>query len=139
MAAWVAIRAELAWPPVVLGAAVLLWVAGFDIIYACQDVEFDREMRLHSIPARLGVAGALRLAAVCHLGMVAAACRSWRLSTPASAGSIWSGVAAIAVLLVYEHWLVRPDDLTRVNQAFFHVNAVVSLGLLVVGTVDLVV
>ena len=70
VAAWVAIRAEVAWPPVVLGAAVMLWVAGFDIIYACQDVAFDTQMRLRSIPARLGVARALRVAAACHLGMV---------------------------------------------------------------------
>ena len=70
VAAWVAIRAEVAWPPVVLGAAVLLWVAGFDMIYACQDYEFDVKLRLRSIPARLGVAAALRLAALCHFAMV---------------------------------------------------------------------
>ena len=136
VAAWVAIRAELAWAPVVLGAAVLLWVAGFDMIYACQDFEFDVQMRLRSVPARLGVAGALRLAAACHFGMVA-------LVAGAAVGVRWlrldllAGVAAIGVLLVYEHWLVRPDDLSRVNRAFFHVNAVVSLGLLVVGVVGL--
>jgi 4-hydroxybenzoate polyprenyltransferase len=136
VAAWVAIRAEVAWPPVVLGAAVMLWVAGFDIIYACQDVAFDTQMRLRSIPARLGVARALRVAATCHLGMVLLLA----LLAVVYPGFGWiyrSGVAAIAVLLVYEHALVRPDDLTRVNRAFFHVNAVVSLGLLVVGTVDL--
>ena len=71
LAAWVAIRAELAWAPVVLGAAVMLWVAGFDMIYACQDFDFDVKMRLRSVPARFGVAAALRLAAACHFGMVA--------------------------------------------------------------------
>ena len=138
LAAWVAIRAELAWAPIVLGAAVMLWVAGFDIIYACQDVDFDLKMRLRSVPARLGVAGALRLAAACHFGAVVLL-----FSLPSvyhGFGWIYlTGVAAIAVLLVYEHWLVRPDDLSRVNQAFFHVNAVVSLGLLAVGVIDLVV
>ena len=138
LAAWVAIRAELAWAPIVLGAAVMLWVAGFDMIYACQDFDFDVKMRLRSVPARFGVAGALRLAAVCHLGTVVLL-----FSLPSEYhGFGWiylAGVAAIAVLLAYEHWIVRPDDLSRVNQAFFHVNAVVSLGLLAVGVVDLVV
>jgi 4-hydroxybenzoate polyprenyltransferase len=138
VAAWVAIRAEVAWPPVVLGAAVMLWVAGFDIIYACQDVAFDTEMRLRSIPARLGVARALRVAAVCHLGMVVLLALL-AVVYPRFGWIYRSGVAAIAVLLVYEHSLVRPDDLTGINRAFFHVNAVVSLGLLAIGTVDLVV
>ena len=138
MAAWVAIRAEIAWPPVLLGGAVLLWVAGFDMIYACQDVEFDAKMRLRSIPARFGVSGALRLAAVCHLGMIALL--AILPATYDGFGWIYStGVAAMAALLFYEHRLVRPDDLTRVNQAFFHVNAVLSVGLLGVGILDLLV
>jgi 4-hydroxybenzoate polyprenyltransferase len=136
LAAWVAIRAELAWAPVVLGVAVLLWVAGFDIIYACQDAEFDVRMRLHSLPARFGVRRALKLAAGCHLGMVLLLC-----ALPLVYGQFgWiyrSAVAGIAALLVYEHWLVRPDDLRRVNEAFFHVNAVVSIGLLAAGVADL--
>jgi len=138
LAAWVALRPEVAWPPLVLGAAVMLWVAGFDMIYACDDVDFDRQARLHSVPARFGVAGALRLAAVCHLGMVVLL-----LLLPLVYGQFGpiylAGVTAIAALLAYEHWLVRPDDLSRVNRAFFHVNAVVSIGLLVVGSIDLVV
>ncbi len=137
LAAWVAIRAELAWAPAALGGAVLFWVAGFDIIYACQDVEFDRSMRLRSVPARLGVAPALRVAAACHLVMVLlllAVPSVYPLFGPV----YYAGVAAIAALLVYEHSLVRPDDLSRVNQAFFAVNAVVGLGLLAVGTIDLI-
>ena len=137
LAAWVALRAEIAWPPVVLGVAVVLWVAGFDIIYACQDVEFDRTMRLHSIPARLGVGRALRVAAACHLGMVSALLMM-PLIYPLFGVIYWTGIGAIALLLIYEHLLVRPDDLARVNQAFFHVNAVVSVGLFVVGTLDVV-
>jgi 4-hydroxybenzoate polyprenyltransferase len=136
LAAWVAIRAEIAWPPAVLGAAVTLWVAGFDMIYACQDAEFDARMRLHSVPAKLGVPVALRLAAVCHLGMVALL-----LALPQvydAFGWIYrAGIVAIAALLAYEHALVRPGDLTRVNRAFFQVNAVVSLGLLAIGCLDL--
>lgn len=137
LAAWVAVRGALAWAPFVLGGAVLLWVAGFDMIYACQDVAFDRSMRLHSVPARWGVAGALRLAALCHFGMVVLLLVV-PLVYPYFGWVYWAGVGAIAALLVYEHWIVRPDDLSRVNQAFFHVNAVVSLGLLVVGCLDLI-
>ena len=136
IAAWIAIRGELAWPPIVLGGAVLLWVAGFDMIYACQDYANDKQHGLHSIPVRLGISGALRLAAVCHFGTIALL-----LALPlvyAFLGSIyWTGIVAVAVLLAYEHWLVRPDDLTRVNVAFFNVNAIISIGLLIVGAIDL--
>jgi len=136
LAAWVALRAEVAWAPVLLGGAVLLWVAGFDMIYACQDVAFDVKMRLSSAPARWGVRAALRLAAFCHLGMVVLLAILPLVYAPF--GAIYlAGILAIAILLVYEHSLVRPDDLTRVNRAFFHVNAVVSIGLFVVGTIDL--
>jgi 4-hydroxybenzoate polyprenyltransferase len=142
VSAWIAIRGERVLadpadllPAVVLGGAVLMWVAGFDIIYACQDVAFDVEAGLHSVPARLGVARALRLAAACHLGMVLLlAALPWVYPL----GWIYAaGVAAVALLLAYEHWLVRPDDLTRVNVAFFQVNAIVSIGLFVVGSLDL--
>jgi 4-hydroxybenzoate polyprenyltransferase len=136
LAAWVALRGELGWPPVVLGGAVLLWVAGFDMIYACQDVAFDQQMRLHSIPARFGVAGALRLAALCHFGMLILLFLLPAVY-PNFGWLYYAGVAVIAILLVYEHWIVRPDDLSRVNQAFFHVNAVVSIGLFAIGCVDL--
>jgi 4-hydroxybenzoate polyprenyltransferase len=140
---WIAIRGEQViadprdlLPAIVLGGAVLLWVAGFDIIYACQDFDFDVAAGLHSVPVRMGVAGALRLASVCHFGMVVLlAALPWAYP---NLGWIYiSGVAAVGVLLAYEHWLVRPDDLTRVNVAFFQVNAVVSLGLFLVGSLDL--
>ena len=137
MGAWVAIRGQLAWAPVMLGAAVMLWVTGFDVIYACQDVEFDRRMRLQSVPARLGVPRALRVASGCHLGMLVLLA-SVPLLYPWFGWIYYAGTSAIAVLLVYEHWLVRPDDLTRVNRAFFGVNAVVSVGLLVVGVADVI-
>ena len=136
IAAWIAVRGELSWAPVILGAAVLLWVSGFDIIYACQDAEYDRQAGLHSVPVRLGVAGALRLAAVCHLGTVILLL-ILPLVFPYFGGLYWGGCAGVAALLAYEHWLVRPDDLSRVNAAFFHVNWVISIGLLVVGACDL--
>jgi 4-hydroxybenzoate polyprenyltransferase len=136
LAAWIAIRGEVAWPPVVLGGAVLLWVAGFDIIYACQDYETDLRQGLHSVPARLGVPAALRLAALCHLGTIALLLLLPVVFT--HLGTVyWIGIAAVAILLIYEHSLVRPDDLTRVNVAFFHVNALISIGLFVLGALDL--
>jgi 4-hydroxybenzoate polyprenyltransferase len=137
IAAWVAIRGDLSWPPVFLGLAVLCWVSGFDIIYACQDVSFDRSAGLHSVPARIGVANALRLAAGCHALMIAALV-GLGLSYPL--GPIfYFGVAVVAALLVYEHALVRPDDLTRVNLAFFQVNIAISMGLMVIGVLDLLI
>lgn len=134
IAAWIAIRGELAWPPVLLGLVVCFWVGGFDIIYACQDVEFDRTRRLHSLPARLGVPASLKLALASHALMLACLFALWR---SAELGPVFlAGIVVVAALLVYEHWLVRPDDLTRVNLAFFHVNAVISVGLLAVGMLD---
>jgi 4-hydroxybenzoate polyprenyltransferase len=136
VAAWIAVRGELAWPPVVLGAAVLLWVAGFDIIYACQDVDYDRSRGLRSVPVRLGVQDALRLATVCHLGTVALLFLL-PVVYPLLGWIYLAGIVAVAALLIYEHWLVRPDDLTRVNMAFFNVNAVISIGLFIVAALDL--
>ncbi len=137
VAAWIAIRAHLDMPPIWLGLAVLCWVTGFDIIYACQDAEFDRDAGLRSIPARFGVPGALRLAALSHAAMVAMlVALGW--SYPL--GPLYFiGVGVVAGLLIYEHALVRPDDLGRVNVAFFHVNIGISLGLLVVVVADLLV
>lgn len=141
LAAWIAIRgidslADLA-TPLVLGLAVCFWVAGFDIIYACQDVEFDRKARLRSVPAVLGVRGALWVALVCHLVMVGLLVALWWAAWPLLGAIYLAGVAAVAGLLIYEHSLVRATDLTRVNEAFFQVNAVVSVGLLVVVLVQL--
>ncbi|TWT87419.1 4-hydroxybenzoate octaprenyltransferase [Pseudobythopirellula maris] len=145
VAAWIAIRGQAVmadpWdllPAAILGAAVLTWVAGFDTLYACQDYEHDKSAGLRSVPTALGVPGALRLAAVLH-ALTVVLLALVPLAFPPFGMIYWGGVVAIALLLVYEHRLVRPDDLSRVNLAFFHVNAVVSLGLLVIGTVDLLV
>jgi 4-hydroxybenzoate polyprenyltransferase len=115
----------------------MAWVAGFDIIYACQDSAYDRQAKLHSVAVRLGVAGALRLAAACHFATIVLLACLPPVYAPLG-GVWWAGVAAVAALLVYEHALVRPDDLARVNTAFFNVNAVISLGLFLVGGLDLV-
>jgi 4-hydroxybenzoate polyprenyltransferase len=142
--AWIALRgAELMshptdlLPAMALGAAVWCWVAGFDIIYACQDADFDRAQQLHSVPARLGVPGALRLAALSHAVCVLLfASVPWLLPTGTLGWIYLATVCAVALLLVYEHWLVKPNDLTRVNLAFFQVNVIISLALLAAGVVD---
>ncbi|HEX3998734.1 MAG TPA: UbiA-like polyprenyltransferase [Pirellulales bacterium] len=141
--AWIAIRGQAVMqkpadllPAIVLGGAVLLWVAGFDMIYACQDEQFDREADLSSVPARWGIPAALRIAAACHAGMIGLLALLPLVYNRFGA-IYWVGVAAVAVLLIYEHRLVRPDDLTRVNRAFFNVNAIVSIGLLLIGIADL--
>jgi 4-hydroxybenzoate polyprenyltransferase len=137
LAAWIAICGlEHLTTPVVLGLAVCFWVAGFDIIYACQDADFDRKARLASIPARWGVAAALRVALACHLMMLVLLVALYFAASPYLGVVYLIGVAAVAVLLVYEHSLVRPTNLARVNQAFFQVNAVISIGLLVVVLID---
>lgn len=140
LAAWIAIRGlgDLA-APLVLGGAVLCWVAGFDIFYACQDVDFDRKAKLHSIPAVLGVRASLRVAALCHLLMVILLVVLYWAAAPQLGAIYLAGVAAATLLLVYEHWLVRPDDLSRVNRAFFHVNGIISVGLFLVVVVQLAV
>jgi 4-hydroxybenzoate polyprenyltransferase len=135
IAAWIAVRGSLDAPPIWLGLAVLFWVAGFDILYACQDLDFDRRAGLRSIPARLGLTWSLRLAALCHFAMLA---MMVGLGIAYPMGWIyWAGLGVIAALLVYEHRLVRPDDLRRVNKAFFHMNIFVSLITLIAGTADL--
>lgn len=147
--AWLAIRGLIVMqypldvlPAVILGLAVLFWVAGFDMIYACQDYDFDAAKQLNSIPVLLGVAGALRLAAICHavmIGLLVALPLVGRGFSLGLGWIYWLSVVGVAILLVYEHWLVRPDDLQRVNVAFFNVNAVVSIGLFLAATIDLLV
>ncbi len=126
---WIAARGVLELPAILLSLAVLFWVAGFDILYALQDEAFDREKRLYSIPVRFGTAGSLLLARACHLLMIAALGMFVWLT---GAGAWFAaGVVVAAVLLVYEHSLLRADDLSRLDAAFFNVNSVLSVNLLV--------
>lgn len=135
IAAWLAIRGVVELPPVLLAGVIFFWVGGFDILYACQDADFDRERRLNSLPARLGVAGALRMAFVSHLLAIGGMFAVWAYG---DFGPIFlTGVIGVSVLLLLEHSLVRADNLSRVNLAFFHMNAVISIGLLAVGLLDL--
>jgi len=124
--AWAAVTASLANPiPWLLWAAVAVWIAGFDLIYACQDVEVDRREGLHSIPARFGIPAALRLAKIFHVltvlllaGVGVLAGLGWLY---------WLGLVIVAGLLIYEHSLVKPDDLSKVNLAFFTMNGYISV------------
>ncbi len=137
VAAWIAILGlEHLEIPGTLGLAVLFWVAGFDIIYACQDADFDRLAKLHSVPAKIGVGRALRVALACHLIMLGLLVALYFLANPPLGVVYLIGIAAVAVLLIYEHSLVKPTDLTRVNQAFFRVNALISIGLFLVALVE---
>lgn len=137
IAAWVAVRNEFAAIPAMLGAVIFFWVGGFDIIYACQDADYDRERKLNSIPARFGVAGALRIALFSHLVTISMLFGLWWIS---DLGTVFLlGMILLSGLLLYQHSLVRPDDLGRVNIAFFNVNAVISFGILLFGCADLVI
>ena len=123
--AWLAIRGRFDLVPIVLGLAVLLWVAGFDTLYACQDVEFDRQQGLRSLPAAVGVPRALLLARLMHVGTVLLLLALFGLA-PLHPVYV-AGVAAVAAILAWEHSLVGPQDLSRVMQAF-NLNGWVSLG-----------
>src|SRR5918912_1426909 len=127
--AWIAIKGELNWLPVLLSLAVMLWTAGFDVLYACQDVEFDRRSGLHSIPQRFGVGRALWIARAIHALMFATLIVFFAL-----AHLNWLGLAGVAMtgaLLVYQHSIVKANDLSRLNAAFFTTNAFVSVILFV--------
>ena len=135
LGAWVGVRGAVDTAPLVLAAAVALWVAGFDIIYSCQDVAFDRREGLHSIPRRFGIESALRLSAAAH-AVAALLFMALPLVAPLGAAYL-TGVGLTTALLIYEHHLVRPDDMTRVNQAFFTINGFVSLLMLAATCADL--
>ncbi|MBI1790573.1 MAG: UbiA family prenyltransferase [Acidobacteria bacterium] len=124
-AAWIAVRGSLDPRILWLTAAVTFWTAGFDIIYACQDYEFDSDAGLFSLPRRLGIAGALRVSRLLHILMLA--CLAALVASLQLGLLALAGIAVVAALLVYEHSLVKPDDLSRVDAAFFNLNAYVSV------------
>ncbi len=124
-AAWIAMTGSLDLRILALTLAVTLWTAGFDIIYSCQDYEFDQEAGLHSIPAKLGIAGALWVSRLFHLGMLGAL--GWMVFAFSLGVAAWLGIASVAALLAWEHSLVHATDLSRVNAAFFTANGYVSI------------
>jgi len=133
--AWVAIRGSISGIPLLLGLAVMLWVAGFDIIYACQDVGFDRNEKLFSIPKRFGIPRALWISGFLHACMIVLLGFLYR-RMQLGALSL-AGLGVVAILLAYEHSLVRPSDLSRVNAAFFTVNGWISVLLFVTTGIDI--
>jgi len=135
--AWLAVTGEFAVFPLVLALAVLAWVAGFDVLYACQDLEYDRSVGLHSIPAWLGPRGARWFARGLHA--VAVVAWAWSFHAVGLDGIALLGVLATAGLLGYEHWLVRGDDLSRIDKAFFQVNSWIGVVLLASTLLDLYV
>jgi 4-hydroxybenzoate polyprenyltransferase len=133
--AWIAISpATLGWNAWLLMIAVMFWIAGFDLIYACQDVDFDRASGLHSVPAKMGVGWALLIARAFHAATIAALIGVGMVN---HLGTIYyAGVACVALLLIVENAIVRPNDLSRVNLAFFTLNGVVGVVLGVLGVLD---
>jgi len=137
LGAWIAVRGDVAPTPLVLSLAVLLWTAGFDVLYALQDVEFDRRTGLFSIPARFGVVGSLWISGALHLGVLALLALLPRIYPPGLGSWYWVGWAGCLALLAYQHWAVRPGDLSRLNAAFFTANGVLSLWLFATTAVDI--
>jgi 4-hydroxybenzoate polyprenyltransferase len=124
-AAWIAVRGTLDARIAVLSAAVLLWVGGFDVLYACQDFEHDRKEGLNSVPQAFGLDAAFWIARGMHLGMTVLL--MWLVRLFALGGLAWTGVAVVVALLLYEHSIVSPRDLRRMNAAFFTLNGVISV------------
>ena len=124
-AAWIAITGGLDGRMLILCAAVTLWVGGFDVLYACQDVEFDKEAGLYSVPKRFGIANALWIARMMHAGVVILL--SWLAASFGLPWPAWAGIAVVAALLGYEHSLVKANDLSKLNAAFFMVNGYISM------------
>jgi 4-hydroxybenzoate polyprenyltransferase len=137
IASWIALRGDVSLGVLLLGAAVTLWVGGFDILYACQDLDFDRAAGLHSIPRRFGIRGALAVSAALHVAtfaLLVAVARLEHLGWIAAAGLV-----AVGGLLAWEHALVKPSDLSRLNAAFFTVNGYISLLFFVTWAADLLI
>ena len=133
--AWIAVRGSLDARILVLTAAVMLWAGGFDVLYACQDLDHDREAGLYSIPQSLGLGAAFWIARIMHLAMLALLVWFGFLFRFGASG--WSGVAAVALLLAYEHSIVSPNDLRRLNAAFFTMNGVIAMVFLAFVAADL--
>jgi 4-hydroxybenzoate polyprenyltransferase len=133
--AWIAVTNSVSWAATALGLAVGTWIGGFDLIYSCQDAAIDRRIGSRSFPARFGIAAALRTSSAVHLVTVAGF--AW-FGAAAGLGWIWwLGVALTAAVLVYEHAIVRAEDLSRVNRAFFTANGVIGIGLFAFALADL--
>jgi 4-hydroxybenzoate polyprenyltransferase len=127
-AAWIAVTGHLDPRMLILCAAVTLWVGGFDVLYACQDLDFDVRAGLFSVPKRFGIATALRIARAMHMGVVALL--AWLAASFSLPWPAWAGIAVVAALLAYEHSLVKANDLSKLDAAFFAMNGYISISFL---------
>jgi len=135
--AWIAIRGTIDPPALILGGIVLFWVAGFDILYALQDLEFDRTAGLHSIPVALGVNGSLWAARLFHLAMLTLLAALFMVM---GLGRFFlAGIVVVAAMLAYEHWLLRKGDLKKLDAAFFNMNGYISVAVLAFTALDVLV
>lgn len=135
--AWIGINGEFGLPAFILGIAVLFWTSGFDLIYSCQDVTHDKRMGLFSFPKRFGIKAALRLSLILHIITIVLLVILIRYTT--FSFIYLSGVGIVTGLLFYEHSLVKPDDLSKVNLAFFDINGIISIGLMAMSLIDIFV
>ncbi|RXS80946.1 4-hydroxybenzoate octaprenyltransferase [Streptomyces sp. TM32] len=135
--AWIAVTGAWSWEAVILGLAVGVWIGGFDLIYACQDVETDRAVGVRSVPARFGIPAAIWGARGCHL--VTTGLFVWYALATGAGVFFWLGLAIVAGAFLYEHTIVKPHDLTRLNRAFFQVNGFIGIALFVCALLDLLV
>ncbi|MFE2160841.1 menaquinone biosynthesis prenyltransferase MqnP [Streptomyces lydicus] len=135
--AWIAITGSWSWEAVILGLAVGIWIGGFDLIYACQDVDTDREIGVRSVPARFGIPAAIWGARGCHL--VTTTLFVWYALATGAGAFFWLGLLIVAAAFGYEHTIVKPHDLTRLNRAFFQVNGFIGIALFVCALLDLLV
>jgi 4-hydroxybenzoate polyprenyltransferase len=135
--AWLAVTGAWSWKAVILGLAVGIWIGGFDLIYACQDVETDRRIGVKSVPARFGIPAAIWGARTCHT--VTTALFVWFAVATGAGVFFWTGLVIVAGAFVYEHTIVRPHDLSRLNRAFFQVNGFIGIALFVCALLDLLV
>lgn len=135
--AWLAITGEWSWDAVILGLAVGIWIGGFDLIFGCQDVQADRAHGVKSVPARFGIPAALYGARACHA--VTTALLVWYAVATDAGAFFWAGLVIVAVAFVYEHNVVKPHDLSRLNRAFFSVNGFIGIALFVCALIDLLV
>ncbi|ACD94125.1 4-hydroxybenzoate octaprenyltransferase [Trichlorobacter lovleyi] len=132
--AWVALTGKIELPAIVLGLIVLFWVSAFDMLYALQDLEYDRSVGLHSIPVALGVNGSLWLSRLFHL--ITVGLLVWLIVLLGLGPWFWAGSAVMAAMLLYEHWLLRGGDLTKLDAAFFTMNGYISLTFLAATAAD---
>ncbi|WP_411115215.1 menaquinone biosynthesis prenyltransferase MqnP [Streptomyces sp. 029-5] len=135
--AWLAVTGSWSWDAVILGLAVGIWIGGFDLIFACQDVQADRAHGVLSVPARFGIPAALYGARACHA--VTVALLVWYALATDAGAFFWTGLAVVAGAFLYEHTIVKPGDLSRLNRAFFSVNGFIGIALFVAALLDLVV